>query len=202
MSATENSGKRPSAPTGMRGLKLIVPLAVFAAIAVLLFVGLRSGDPSKLPSVLIGKPVPEFTLPPLEGLVRDGKPVPGFSNADLARGKVSVVNVWASWCIPCHKEHPYIVSLGERSGAPLFGLNQKDETAAARRFLGRYGNPFAAVGVDRNGAVSIDWGVYGVPETFIVNGKGHIVHKHVGPIDDKIIEEELLPVIEKARAGS
>jgi cytochrome c biogenesis protein CcmG/thiol:disulfide interchange protein DsbE len=202
MSATEKSGKQPSAPAGMRGFKLIVPLAVFAAIAVLLFVGLQSGDPSRLPSVLIGKPVPEFTLPPLEGLVRDGKTVPGFSSGELAKGKVSVVNVWASWCIPCHKEHPYLSRLAERSGATLFGLNQKDKTAAARRFLGRYGNPFAAVGVDRNGAVSIDWGVYGVPETFIVNGEGHIVHKHVGPIDDRIIEEELLPVIEKARAGT
>lgn len=198
---------RPSSPrtrpprTVPVSVQTVLPLLVFVALAGLFFFGLQTGDPRKLPSVLIGKPVPEFTLPPLEGLVENGEPVPGFSNADLARGEVSIVNVWASWCIPCHQEHPYLIKLGKLSGAAMYGLNQKDKPVAARRFLGRYGNPFKAVGVDRSGSVSIDWGVYGVPETFIVNGRGEIVYKHVGPIDDAIIADKLLPVIEKARKG-
>lgn len=200
MSMAEKANKAPGKAAKSSGLKAAIPLAVFAAIAVLLFVGLQAGDPHKLPSVLIGKPVPEFTLPALDGLKRDRAPVPGFSNEDLAKGEVSVVNVWASWCIPCHQEHPYLIKLAEISKAPLYGLNQKDKTAAARRFLGRYGNPYTAVGVDHKGAVSIDWGVYGVPETFIVDGTGKIIHKHVGPIDAKIIDEKLMPVIKEARA--
>src|SRR5690606_36521106 len=125
-----------------------------------LYAGLQSGDPHTLPSVLIGKPVPQFSLPPVEGLVEKGAPVPAFQSADLNKGAVSIVNVWASWCVPCHQEHPCLTALAERSGAPLFGLNNKDDAAAARRFLGRYGNPYKAVGADGAGRVAIDWGVY------------------------------------------
>lgn len=180
---------------------MAIPLALFAALAALFYVALYAGDPSRLPSALIGKPVPDFALPPLEGLLADGRPVPGFGTQDLARGRVSIVNVWASWCIPCHEEHPYLVILGERSGAPLYGINYKDDADAARRFLGRYGNPFVAVGVDASGRTAIDWGVYGVPETFIVDGAGRIAYKHVGPIDMTIITDRLLPAIKAARPG-
>ncbi|MGE0613378.1 MAG: DsbE family thiol:disulfide interchange protein [Hyphomicrobiales bacterium] len=178
----------------------LVPLALFAGLAALFYFGLYSGDPSRLPSALIGKPVPEFSLPAVAELKSDaGQPVPGLSTADLKAGKVAIVNVWASWCVPCHAEHPILTELKEKSGAPLFGINYKDDPAAARRFLGRLGNPFAAVGADRNGSAAIDWGVYGVPETFIVSGDGKILHKHVGPIDAAAIEKKLLPAIEAAR---
>lgn len=181
-----------------RMLRAFLPLLLFCALAGLLYAGLRSGDPHTLPSVLIGKPAPEFALAGIDGLVEKGEPVPGFETADLKKGEVSIVNVWASWCVPCHQEHPFLTALGQRSGAPLYGLNHKDGAAAARRFLGRYGNPFAAVGADASGKVAIDWGVYGVPETFIVGGGGAILHKHVGPIGEADLER-LLAIVEKAR---
>lgn len=182
--------------------RMALPLALFGALAGLFIFGLQTGDPSKLPSALIGKPVPEFELPPLEGLRENGTPVPGFATKDLRGGKLSIMNVWASWCIPCRTEHPYLKKLARLSEAPLYGLNYKDPTEAARRFLEHYGNPYEAVGVDASGSTAIDWGVYGVPETFIVGGDGTILYKHVGPIDDDAIAQKLMPVIEKARAGS
>lgn len=179
--------------------RMLLPFVLFLGLAGLFMLGLRTGDPSKLPSALIGKPVPEFALPPLEGLKENGAQVPGFSSKSLAKGQVSIVNVWASWCVPCRTEHPFLEQLAKRSRAALYGLNYKDGTAEARRFLGHYGNPFAAVGVDASGATGIDWGVYGVPETFIISGEGTILHKQVGPIDAEIIETRLMPVIAKAR---
>jgi cytochrome c biogenesis protein CcmG/thiol:disulfide interchange protein DsbE len=187
---------RPAKQGRSRGL--LMPLLLFAGLSGLFLIALFTGDPSKLPSALIGKPVPKFTLPPVEGLQRGAKPVPGFDAADLGRGRVSLINVWASWCGPCHQEHPFLTALAKRGGFDLYGLNYKDEAVAARRFLGRYGNPFVAVGQDLNGRVAIDWGVYGVPETFVVDGAGTIVYKHVGPIDDKVIEQRLLPAIARA----
>jgi len=178
---------------------MLLPITVFIALTVLFVVGLNSGDPGKLPSVLINKPVPEFTLPSLPELKGPDGSVPGFASQDLAKGRVSIVNVWASWCIPCHQEHPFLVTLNEKSGAPLFGLNYKDKATPARRFLGRYGNPYVAVGVDANGKTAIDWGVYGVPETFIISGAGKIVYKHVGPINNDVIAKKLMPVIRAAR---
>lgn len=178
----------------------LAPFAIFALLAGLFIYALSSDDPSIIPSVLIGKPIPEFQLPPLKGLkATDGKEIGGFSSETLKQGQVSIVNVWASWCGPCRLEHPHIISLAKRSGAPLYGLNHKDTPEAANRFLQELGNPFNAVGVDTNGRVSIDWGVYGVPETFIVNGKGEIVHKHVGPVSAEMVETKLLPIIEKTR---
>jgi len=182
--------------------RMALPLILFVALTALFYVGLFSGDPSKLPSALIGKKVPAFTLPPLEGLVRKGVPVAGMYNGDLAKGRVSIVNIWASWCVPCRAEHPFLVQLAEQSKAPLYGINYKDVTSGARRFLGRYGNPFVAVGVDAKGATAIDWGVYGIPETFIIGGDGTILYKHVGPIDAGTIKKTLMPAIEKARKGS
>lgn len=177
---------------------MLLPLAIFIVLTGLFAAGLNSGDPSQLPSVLIGKPVPAFTLPALPELKGPDGGVPGFANEDLAKGKISIVNVWASWCIPCHQEHPFLMKLSENSGVPLYGLNYKDRATPARRFLGRYGNPYVAVGVDKNGKTAIDWGVYGVPETFIVNGAGHIIYKHVGPINSDIIAQKLMPAIRAA----
>ena len=190
----------PASPRRSRGL--IAPFLIFAGLTGLFLIALFAGDPSTLPSVLIGKHVPAFNLPGVEGLRRGAKPVPGFGDGDLAQGRVSLINVWASWCVPCHREHPFLTALQERGGFDLYGLNYKDDAAAARRFLGRYGNPFRAVGQDSTGRVAIDWGVYGVPETFIVDGAGTIVYKHVGPIDEKVIDEALLPAIARAAANA
>ncbi len=178
-----------------------LPLAAFLALGGLFLFALFSGDPSKLPSALIGRPVPAFVLPPVEGLMRAEAPVPGFATTDLAAGTVTIVNVWASWCGPCHEEHPFLTALAERSQAPLFGIDYKDDPAEARRFIGRYGNPYTRVGADRSGRVAVDWGVYGVPETFIVDGRGRIAYKHVGPITAEAIEQNRLPAIARARAG-
>jgi cytochrome c biogenesis protein CcmG, thiol:disulfide interchange protein DsbE len=163
-------------------LIFILPGLVFVALVVLFGVQLTSGtNPAEVPSVLINKPVPAFNLAPLEGLLANGQPVPGFSNQDL-KGRVTVVNVWASWCAPCRQEHPLLVDLARDPSIRVVGINQKDNPDNARRFLGALGNPYAAVGVDPNGRASIDWGVYGVPETFIVGPDGTIRHKHIGPL--------------------
>jgi len=163
-------------------LIFILPALVFFVLAVLFLVQLTSGrNPADLPSALLNKPVPTFNLAPLEGLTADGKPVPGFSNEDL-KGGVTIVNVWASWCAPCRQEHPLLVELARDPSVRLVGINQKDNPDNARRFLGALGNPYSAVGVDPNGRASIDWGVYGVPETFIVGPDGMIRHKHIGPL--------------------
>jgi cytochrome c biogenesis protein CcmG, thiol:disulfide interchange protein DsbE len=181
---------------------VILPLAIAAALLVLFFVALRSGDPSRLPSALIGKPVPQFTLPAVEGFSRTGNPAPGFSSADLAGGDVSIVNIWASWCGPCIQEHPSLTSLKTQHGLRLMGINYKDEPQAALRFLDRLGNPFDALGADRSGRVGIDWGVYGVPETYVVDGRGQIVHKVVGPLNEAIIQNEVLPAVAQARKAA
>jgi cytochrome c biogenesis protein CcmG/thiol:disulfide interchange protein DsbE len=163
-------------------LIFLLPGLVFLVLAGLFLFQLKWGrNPAELPSVLINKPVPAFRLAPLEGLSADGRPVPGLSNEDL-KGRVTVVNVWASWCGPCRQEHPLLVELARDPSIRVVGINQKDNPDNARRFLGTLGNPYAAVGVDPNGRASIDWGVYGVPETFIVGPDGTIRHKHIGPL--------------------
>jgi cytochrome c biogenesis protein CcmG/thiol:disulfide interchange protein DsbE len=192
----------PDAPTSpkARGYGwLVLPLAIFAGLAGLFALALTSGDPSKLPSALIGKPVPATEFAPLEGLLADGKPVVGFTSKDLAKGEVTVVNFWASWCGPCVAEHPLLEELRKRTGVAIYGVNYKDQPSNARRFLGRYGNPFTAVGVDGSGRNAIEWGVYGMPESFVVNGKGEIVYKHVGPISETSLAAKLIPAIEAAR---
>jgi cytochrome c biogenesis protein CcmG, thiol:disulfide interchange protein DsbE len=184
----------PKARSG-RSRALVWPLAVFAVLAAIFAFALRTGDPSKLPSALIGKTVPAIELQGLEGLTDAGRSVGGFASTDLAQGQVSVVNFWASWCVPCVQEHPVLVALQERTGVRVFGVNYKDQAAAARRFLGRYGNPYFAVGVDHNGRAAIEWGVYGMPETFVVNGRGEIVYKHVGPITAEALEGKIIPAV-------
>lgn len=180
-----------------RNVLVFLPLAAFAALAALFFYRLGTGDPSRLPSALIGRPIPATDLPPLPGLERDGKPVPGFSNATF-QGAVTLVNVWASWCVPCHDEVPYLEQLSKDKRIQLVGINYKDAPDNARRFLNRYGNPFVATGCDEAGRASIDWGVYGVPETFLVGRDGRIAYKLVGPITADNLTRTLKPEIEKA----
>lgn len=179
----------------------LLPLGVFVVLVLVFYVGLYRGDPSNLPSALIGKPAPEFNLEPLEGLLADEVQLPGLATADLEKGRVSVVNVWASWCVPCRQEHPFLIKLSEDKTIDLVGINYKDQPGNARRFLGFLGNPYAAVGVDPNGRTSIDWGVHGVPETFVIDGKGTVVYKHVGPIGPRALEEKVRPAIERAKAN-
>jgi cytochrome c biogenesis protein CcmG/thiol:disulfide interchange protein DsbE len=189
-------------PPPRRGFLMALPLILFAGLAALFWFRLGAGDPSKIPSALIGHPAPQTALPPLMGLVSEGVQVPGLDPA-MFKGKVSVVNVWASWCVPCHDEAPLFVELGKDKRLQLVGINYKDAPDNARRFLGRYGNPFGVVGVDGNGRAAIEWGVYGVPETFIVGREGTIVYKLVGPVTPDNIETVLKAEIDKAlKAGS
>jgi len=180
---------------------VLLPLVVFAALAALfLFQLTLGGDPQKIPSALINKPAPEFDLPPVEGLLADGTQVPGFALADLT-GKVSVVNVFASWCVPCRQEHPLLEELAKVDGIQLVGINYKDKPENARRFLGSLGNPYERIGADSAGRTAIEWGVYGVPETFIVDAKGMIRYKFIGPLSPSTYTEVFLPELEKVMAG-
>jgi cytochrome c biogenesis protein CcmG/thiol:disulfide interchange protein DsbE len=183
--------------TSRRSWLMALPLLGFIALAALFWFRLGAGDPSKIPSALIGRPAPQTTLPPLQGLVSNGSPVPGLDPAAF-KGKVSVVNVWASWCVPCHEEAPLLTQLAGDPRLQLVGINYKDAPDNARRFLGRYGNPFGIVGVDANGRGAIEWGVYGVPETFIVGRSGAIAYKMVGPVTLENFETVLKVEIGKA----
>jgi cytochrome c biogenesis protein CcmG/thiol:disulfide interchange protein DsbE len=191
------------APAPRRGPRLIhlLPLGIFLALAAVFFTRLVSGeDPSQIPSVLVGKTAPDFSLPALEGLARDGTPIPGLDTETL-RGKVSLVNVFASWCGPCREEHPLLTRLAGDKRIQVLGINYKDIPENARRFLGELGNPYAAVGVDDSGRTAIDWGVYGVPETFLVGPDGVIRRKFIGPLSEQAIAEVLMPEIEALTAG-
>ena len=192
-------------PTGSRRFSLvaIVPVALFGLLAIGFLVALYNGDPSHLPSALIGKPAPQFALPGIEGLKANGAAVPGLSTADLGNGQVSIVNVWASWCVPCREEQPLLGTVATLLKVPLYGINQKDAAADAAKFLQTLGNPFQKIGADANGRVSIDWGVYGVPETYVVDGTGKVAYKYIGPLSAEAIEKELRPAVERAaKAGS
>jgi cytochrome c biogenesis protein CcmG/thiol:disulfide interchange protein DsbE len=196
MSVTSNPPERRRANPFV-----LAPLIIFAALAALFFFRLGSGDPSRIPSALIGRPVPQTILPPLPGLQRDGQPVPGVT-PELFAGAVTLVNVWASWCVPCHDEVPFLLQLAEDKRIQVVGINYKDVPENARRFLGRYGNPFAASGSDANGRASIEWGVYGVPETFVIGRDGRIAFKLIGPITQENFEKALRPALDKAVAAS
>jgi cytochrome c biogenesis protein CcmG/thiol:disulfide interchange protein DsbE len=172
---------------------LVLPLLALVAL-ITVFAFSIDRDPSYVQSVLIDKAAPQFVLEPVPGI-----DVPGFNAAALI-GEVSVVNVFASWCIPCRDEHPLLVALKEETGVRLLGINQKDSPENARSFLAELGNPYDAIGADSNGRVSIDWGVYGVPETFVVDARGIIRFKHIGPISLQSLRDEVLPAIERARA--
>ncbi len=190
---TDNNATSPR----RRSWLVALPLIAFAVLAGLFWFRLGSGDPARIPSALIGRPAPQTMLPPLEGLTANGAQVPGLDPAAF-KGQVSVVNVWASWCVPCHDEAPLLVNLAQDNRIRVIGINYKDSPDNARRFLGRYGNPFAAVGTDANGRASIEWGVYGVPETFVIGRDGAIAYKLIGPITPENIDRVLKAEIEKA----
>lgn len=170
----------------------LVPVVIFAGLAVSLFFGL-GGDPRELRSVLIGKPAPEFTLPPIKG-----SNIPGLAASEFKSGGVTVVNIWASWCGPCRYEQPLLMELAKRTDIRLVGINNKDNAQNALRFLGDLGQPFAAIGADESGRTAIDWGGYGVPETFIIDGDGIIRFKWVGPLSPETLAG-FLSEVEKAK---
>lgn len=168
-------------------MRFLLPLFVFLGLVILLGVGLTL-DPSEVPSPFIGKPAPSFSLPQV------GDPAQRLGSTDL-KGQVSLLNVWASWCVSCRQEHPVLNGLSKRGIVPIYGLNYKDEQEAALGWLNQYGNPYAASAFDADGKVGIDWGVYGVPETFVIDKQGIIRYKQTGPVTEQILEQTLLPLI-------
>ena len=171
----------------MKSLRFLAPLVVFLVVGAFLAVGLKL-DPREVPSPLIDKRAPQFELPRLlqmEGIV---------GTSDL-RGEVWLLNVWASWCVACRVEHPLFNDLAGKKIVRIVGLNYKDASADAQRWLREFGNPYDVIGVDREGAVGIDWGVYGVPETFVIDREGIIRYKHIGPVDQKVLSEVILPLV-------
>ena len=183
-------------PARGRRLFVLLPLLVFLGLAGLFLSQLLSGrDVSEVPSALIGLPAPQTNLPALEGTN-----LPGLDSKTFA-GKVTLVNVFASWCAPCREEHPLLLALSRDKRFVMAALNYKDEPENARRFLGEVGNPYQAIGVDEAGRAAIDWGVYGVPETFVIGKDGRIAYKHVGPLTAEAARDLLLPQIDKALAA-
>ncbi|HTY66232.1 MAG TPA: DsbE family thiol:disulfide interchange protein [Alphaproteobacteria bacterium] len=172
----------------MRRLLYILPLLAFVAVAAWFAVGLTR-DPNRIPSALIDKPMPEFQLPALAEIG-----VPGLATSDI-HGKVALVNVFASWCVPCRSEQPILMRLAREKGVILYGIDYKDQAPAGAAFLREFGNPYAAIGVDADGKVGIDWGVYGVPETFVIDREGRIRHKQIGPITPESLNTTILPLV-------
>ena len=169
--------------------RYLIPLAIFIVLAVFLGVGLKL-NPREVPSPLIGKPAPAFELPLL------AEPALRFTAAQM-KGQVWVLNVWASWCVPCLAEHPLVTQLARTPGVNLVGLNYKDKAEDAERWLARHGNPYPTIVVDRDGRVGIDYGVYGVPETFVIDRDGVIRHKQIGPITPEALRDDILPLLKK-----
>ena len=176
----------------MKRLVYILPVLAFLALAYVLFDSLIAPPPGELPSALVGKPVPPVTLPALDAQTQ------GFGPRDLARGKVTVVNVFASWCVPCRSEAPVLQSLAQSEGVTLYGFVYKDKSAVARAFLKEVGNPFSRIGLDADGRAGIEWGVYGVPETYVVDGRGIVHERFVGELTPDIVSSRLLPAIAAA----
>ena len=172
----------------------LLPIAVFAGIGTLLYLGLYR-DPTLVPSPLVGKPVPEFALDPIPGREL------GLSSRDL-RGEVTLVNVFASWCIACRDEHPLLLALEREGVLPIHGLNYKDTPDAAIAWLDALGDPYTRIGADLDGRVGIDWGVYGVPETFVVDQDGRIAYKHIGPVTPRVLDDIILPLVRALRTDT
>ena len=183
-----------AAPASRRLWLYLLPIAVFAGIGVLLYAGLFR-DPTLVPSPLVGKPVPRFALGPVQGREL------GLSSQDL-RGEVSLVNVFASWCVACRDEHPLLLALQREDVLPIHGLNYKDAPDDAAAWLDALGDPYNRIGADLDGRVGIDWGVYGVPETFVVDRNGHIAYKHIGPVTPRVLDEIILPLVRALRERS
>jgi cytochrome c biogenesis protein CcmG, thiol:disulfide interchange protein DsbE len=197
VTANNNTDGSKGAGSRRRSVLVFIPLVLFLGLAALFLIRLGAGDISRIPSVLIGHPAPTTVLPGVAGLERSGKPVPGLE-ADSFKGAVTVLNVWASWCVPCRDEAPLLLALARDPRVRILGINYKDSAENARRFLARYGNPYVGNGADSNGRASIEWGVYGVPETFVVGRDGRIAYKLIGPIEPVNLEKVLKPEIEKA----
>lgn len=170
----------------------LIPVILFLGLAIALGLGL-SRNPQEIPSALIDKPIPAFTLPPVQGRTL------GLASADLG-GEISLVNVFASWCVACRAEHPLLMRLEADRAVPIHGLNYKDAPADAARWLDTLGDPYTRTGSDRDGRVAIDWGVYGVPETFVVSAGGRIAYKHIGPLTEKALDEIVLPLVRRLRS--
>ena len=194
-SETKTAGGDCTRPAAWR----LVPVLVVLALGGVFFYALQTADPTRLPSALIGREAPALAVPAVEELVDRGRSVAGIEPVDFATGQPVVVNFWASWCAPCVAEHPLLVELKGTTNVSLLGVNYKDQPTNARRFLGRYGNPYDRVGADSDGRVAIEWGVYGMPETFVLDGQGRIVYKHVGQITRESLNSAILPAIERAR---
>jgi cytochrome c biogenesis protein CcmG/thiol:disulfide interchange protein DsbE len=177
-----------------RYLRFLVPLAIFIVLAAFLYRGL-SLDPKKVPSPLVGKPMPEFSLPRLKN------PAASISDTDL-KGKVSILNIWATWCVSCRAEHEVLLLLAKSGKVDIYGLNYKDERAKAQQWLVQLGDPYVANAFDADGRAGIDWGVYGAPETFIMDRQGIIRHKHIGPLTIEILNEQILPLIEELQSAT
>ncbi|MCE2691979.1 MAG: DsbE family thiol:disulfide interchange protein [Betaproteobacteria bacterium] len=173
----------------MKSLRFLIPLALFGALAWFLYAGL-SLNPREVPSPLIGKPAPAFALPRLDD------PTQTVKREDLL-GKVWVMNVWASWCAPCREEHPLVVAFARERKVPVIGLNYKDRPGDARTWLERLGNPYAATLIDFDGKVGIDFGVYGVPETFVIDAQGVVRFKHVGVLTRQVISQKIEPLLKE-----
>lgn len=185
------------ASTRRKLLFALIPLAAFLALAVLFYTQLGANN-QRLPSALIGRPAPQFALPELPGAN-----LPALTGDDLRKGSVTIVNIFASWCGPCRDEHPYLMKLAadeglKSKGVRIAGLAYKDDPDQSLRFLKSLGNPYAMIGMDRSGRGGVDWGVYGVPETFVVRGDGTIAYKFVGPINEQSLRDRLMPAIEAA----
>lgn len=185
--AQTNSADRPPS----RRAAMLAPLLLFAALVALFAVGLTL-NPREVPSPLIGKPVPQFDLPPVKGRTL------GLASRDL-QGEVSIVNVFASWCVACRDEHPIFMDLRKRGVVPIHGLDYKDKPDDVVRWLAELGDPYTRTGADLDGRVAIDWGVYGVPETFLIDREGRIAYKHIGPVTPQVMRDKLLPLIEQLR---
>ena len=194
--APSTAAETMGVPPARRRLRLLflLPAAAFIGLVVAFGVSLNR-DPSIVPSALIGKPVPVFNLPPVPG---HG---PGLSSGDL-RGAVSLVNVFASWCVACREEHPLLMALKERHVVPIYGIDYKDKPEDAARWLDTMGDPYARIGADRNGRVAINWGVYGVPETYVIDREGRIAFKQIGPINERVLSKTIIPLIMRLRSNS
>ncbi len=180
----------------MRRLLYLLPFLLFLGVGLTFYRGFER-DPRDIPSALIDKPVPAFDLPPIQGA---GPGAEGLSSARLT-GDVTLVNVFASWCIPCKVEHPIVTRLSREQGVTVRGINHKDKAEDALGWLARNGNPYRSIGADPDGRVSIDWGVYGVPESYLVDRQGRIRFKHVGPLTPQVVEEQILPLVKRLRQG-
>ena len=170
---------------------MLAPPLIFAALAVTFWMGMSRENPDQLPSALAGQQAPAVAVIPLADL-------PAFDDAALRDGNVKLVNFWASWCAPCRVEHPNLETLREQ-GVTIYGVNYKDDAAKALKFLNDLGNPYAAIGADDDGRMALNWGVYGVPETYVIDGQGTIIQRFAGPITGKVMQSTILPAIEKAK---